>query len=74
MAKMNLLPVKETFSKKCGIIQTHNDNEYLVEILLNDTFPLSIGTLSEEYINCGAFSFLTKYGKIKQGSMYYAQV
>ena len=35
-----------------------NENEYLGETLLDDILPLSIGTLSEEYINCGVILFI----------------
>ena len=42
-----------------------NENEYLGETLLDDILPLSIGTLSEEYINCGTLSFHVEHGKTK---------
>ena len=41
---------------------------------MNDILPLSIGTLSEECINCGYFSFLAEHGRTKGKYCYYGKI
>ena len=41
----------------------HNENEHLGETLSDDIPQLSIVALNEECINCGALTFLVKYGR-----------
>ena len=48
-----------------GLFIIHNETEYLGWTLSDDILLLSIGTLNEECINCGAPSFLAEHGKIK---------
>ena len=40
-----------------------NENKNLVKTFSNDIQPLSINTLTEEFINCGALSFLEEQGR-----------
>ena len=56
---MKLMPVKEMLAEK-----TLNSlvNKYLGETLSDYILLLSIGTLSEKCINCGALSFLAEHG------------
>ena len=52
----------------------HNENESLGETLSVDIPPLSIGTLSEECINCDAISLFAKYGRTEHYCCQYGKV
>ena len=52
----------------------HSESEYLGENLLDDIPPISIGTLSEECINCVTLSFLAVYGRTKHNCCHHGKV
>ena len=50
-------PQRIVYRRNVELSRLHNDNKCLGENLLDDIPPLSIGTFSEECINCGTWYY-----------------